>query len=101
MTNKILTVYRKCADSNCSGHAPDLLGCISVGDTLGEMRVMMREGLENHFQVMSVYGMSQPKPAATSIEFKNEDFEDVEYFVVEHLEVEMSAQHHKGEAISA
>ncbi|MBB6146657.1 putative RNase H-like HicB family nuclease [Silvibacterium bohemicum] len=101
MTKTFLVVYAKVPGKNFAGQAPDVPGCVSAGDTLEEMRVMMREGLESHFQVMTEYGERLPEPATTSVDFKDDDFEDVEYFVVEHLQVEMPVQHHKGEAISA
>jgi predicted RNase H-like HicB family nuclease len=101
MTKTFLVVYAKATGSNFAGQAPDVPGCVSAGDTLEEMRAMMREGLESHFQVMSEYGMALPEPTATSVEFKDEDFEGVEYFVVEHLEVKMPVQIQKGVTISA
>jgi predicted RNase H-like HicB family nuclease len=87
MTRKYLVVYAKSLGSNFAGFAPDVPGCVSAGDTLDEMRAMMREGLESHFEVMLEHGESIPEPAATSVELKGDDFDDVEYFVVEHLEV--------------
>lgn len=89
MTRKYLVVYAKSPRSNFSGLAPDVPGCISAGDTLEEMRAMMREAIESHFTVMAEFGDAIPEPAATQVEFRNADFEDVEYFVVETLEVKL------------
>ena len=101
MRKTYLVVYAKVPGSNFAGHAPDVPGCVSAGDTLEEMRTMMREGLEAHLQLMSEYGETLPEPKATSIEFKDEDFEGVEYFVVEHLQIEFPSRSKTREAISA
>ncbi len=89
MTKNYLVVYGKCIGSNFSGHAPDVPGCVSAGDTLGEMSAMMREALELHFEGLLADGESIPEPHATTVNFKPEDFEDVEYFVVQHIEVNL------------
>ncbi|HTZ90197.1 MAG TPA: type II toxin-antitoxin system HicB family antitoxin [Alloacidobacterium sp.] len=101
MTKKYLVVYAKSPGSNFSGHAPDVLGRVSVGDTLEEMGAMMREALESHFEVMAEFGDTIPEPAATQVEFKDEDFEDTEYFVVETLEVKLPANAEQPKRLSA
>lgn len=101
MKKTYLVVYAKAQGSNFAGHAPDVLGCVSAGDTLEEMRAMMREALEFHFEGMMEHGETLPEPATTNVEFKDEDFEGVEYFVVEHLEVRIPVHGHKREALSA
>jgi predicted RNase H-like HicB family nuclease len=87
MTKRYLVVYGKCKGSNFSGYAPDVLGCVSVGDTLEEMSAMLREALEMHIELTTQDGEPIPEPRTTNVEFKPEDFEDVEYFVVQHLDV--------------
>jgi predicted RNase H-like HicB family nuclease len=87
MKRTYLVVFGKCKGSNFSGHAPDILGCVSVGDTLEEMTAMMREALEFHFEGMLEDDESIPEPSATSISFDPGDFDDVEYFVIQQLEV--------------
>ena len=89
MTRNYLVVYGKCIGSNFSGHAPDVPGCISAGDTLEEMSTMMREALEFHLQGLAAQGHCAPEAATVNLEFKPEDFEDVEYFVVQHLAVSL------------
>ncbi|MFP5235612.1 MAG: type II toxin-antitoxin system HicB family antitoxin [Acidobacteriota bacterium] len=91
MTKNYLVVFGKCTGSNFSGHAPDVPGCISAGDTLEEMRAMMREALELHFQGLAEYGEPIPEPKTINVEFKPQDFADVEYFVVQHIEVSVPA----------
>lgn len=88
MTKRYLAVYAKCQDSNFAGHAPDVLGCVSVGDTLEEMRAMMKEALEFHLEGTAEDGDPIPEPSTTQVDFTDEDFEGVEYFVVEHVTVQ-------------
>ena len=87
MKRNYLVVYGKCIGSNFSGHAPDVPGCVSSGDTLEEMSAMMREALEFHLEGLTAQGLPAPEAATVNVEFKPEDFEDVEYFVVQTLEV--------------
>jgi predicted RNase H-like HicB family nuclease len=104
MTKSYLVVFSKCKGSNFSGHAPDVLGCVSVGDTLPEMTAMMREALEFHLETMFEHGEAIPEAVTANVEFKAEDFEDVEYFVVQQLEVNVPtsiATHKPSEAHQA
>ena len=101
MKRTYLVVYAKCIGSNFSGHAPDVLGCVSAGDTLEQMRAMMREALEFHLALMVEDGDPVPEPTATNVELKRDDFEDVEYFVVEPLEVDVPAKGRVRQAIPA
>lgn len=87
MKKSYLVVFGKCKGSNFSGHAPDVPGCVSVGDTLEEMTAMMREALEFHFETMFEHGEAIPEPSTTNVDFELVDFDDVEYFVVQQLEV--------------
>ena len=86
MTNRYLVVYAK-MQNNFSGFAPDVLGCASSGQTLDEMRAMMKEGLTFHLEGMAEDGDPIPVPHTTQVDFPDEDFEGVEYFIVEHLEI--------------
>jgi predicted RNase H-like HicB family nuclease len=87
MTRTYLVVYAKSAGSNFSGCSPDVPGCISAGDTLEEMRAMMREAIESHFDLLAELGDPIPGPETTYVNFNKEDFEGVDYFVVEMLDV--------------
>jgi predicted RNase H-like HicB family nuclease len=87
MKKSYLVVFSKCRGSNFSGHAPDILGCVSAGDTLEEITAMMRESLEFHFEGMVEDGETIPEPTSTNVDFEPSDFDDVEYFVIQQLEV--------------
>ena len=87
MKKRYLVVYAKCNGSNFSGHAPDVPGCVSTGDTLDEMNKMMREALEFHLEGLIEDGELIPEPTTMNIELSPEDFEGAEYFVIQKLEV--------------
>ncbi len=52
------------AETNYSAYAPDVLGCVTTGDTVEETVALMQEALEFHFESLRDYG--EPIPAATS-----------------------------------
>ena len=58
------TVIIEKSPNNYSAFSPDVLGCISVGDTLEEMRLMIREALEFHLEGMLLDGHPIPEPTA-------------------------------------
>lgn len=89
MTNNYLVVFAKCKGSNFSGHAPDVPGCVSAGDTLEEMTAMMREALESHLRLLAEEGDPIPEAKTRNIEFHTDDFEDADYFIVQKLEIEI------------
>jgi predicted RNase H-like HicB family nuclease len=101
MTKRYLVVYAKCKGSNFSGHAPDVPGCVSVGDTLDEMNTMMREALEFHLEGILEDGNSIPEPMTMSVDLKAEDFEDVDYFIVRQLEVKVPSHRQNSGSVRA
>ncbi len=58
-----LVIISKCPNNYAAG-SPDVLGCVSVGDTLEEMKANIREALEFHFEGMLEDGESLPEPTA-------------------------------------
>ena len=58
------TVIIEKAPNNYCAFSPDVLGCISVGDTPEEMREMIREALEFHLEGMLLDGHPIPEPTA-------------------------------------
>jgi predicted RNase H-like HicB family nuclease len=50
------------AQNNYSAYVPDLPGCVSVGDTLEEVRRMVREAIEFHIEGMRLDGEAVPEP---------------------------------------
>ncbi len=86
MTNRYLVIYAKGATA-FSGFSPDVPGCVSTGATLEDMRLMLTEALTFHLHGTAEDGDPIPQPKTTQVSFNDEDFEGVEYFVVEHLTI--------------
>ena len=50
------------AENNYSAYAPDIPGCIAVGDTLEETKQMIQEAIEFHLEGMREDGLPIPEP---------------------------------------
>ncbi len=50
-------------EGNFGAYVPDLPGCVATGDTLDEVREMMREAIEFHLDGMREDGDPIPDPA--------------------------------------
>ncbi len=59
MKRTYLVVYEK-GPSNYSGFVPDVGGCISVGDTVEEMRANLSEALQLYVDVANDEGLEIP-----------------------------------------
>ena len=55
-----LVVIQK-AGSNYCARSPDVLGCISTGDTVEQTRRAMKEALEGHLELMAEDGDELPR----------------------------------------
>lgn len=51
-------------ENNYGAWAPDLPGCVAVGDTVEEVEVLMRESIEMHLAGMVEDGQPIPSPQA-------------------------------------
>ena len=56
-----VVVFEK-APNNWAAYAPDVLGCVSVGDTWDEMLEMIQEALTGHIELTLEYGDPLPEP---------------------------------------
>ena len=61
MTQRYLVIYEN-GESNLSGFAPDVPGCVSTGRSLEEMRNNLREALEFHLEGLVLDGQPIPAP---------------------------------------
>jgi predicted RNase H-like HicB family nuclease len=52
------------AGNNYSACAPDLPGCVSVGDTIEETEKNIKDAIEFHLEGMRMAGLTIPKPSA-------------------------------------
>ena len=64
MKLKYAVVFEK-VPGNYAAYAPDVLGCVSVGDTWDEMPAMMREALEAHIELTLEDGDPLPEPRSS------------------------------------
>jgi len=51
------------SEGNYGAYVPDLPGCVTTGDTLDEVREMMREAIEFHLDGMREDGDPVPEPS--------------------------------------
>lgn len=50
-------------ENNYAAYVPDLPGCVTTGETLDEVRAMMREAIEFHLDGMREDGDPIPEPS--------------------------------------
>jgi len=50
-------------ERNYSAYVPDLPGCVSVGDSLEEVKAEIREAIEFHLEGMREDGLPIPAPS--------------------------------------
>lgn len=51
--------------NNYSAYVPDLPGCVSVGDTLDEVKEMIQEAIALHIEGMREDGLEIPTPTTS------------------------------------
>jgi len=52
------------SQGNYGAYVPDLPGCVTTGDTLDEVRAMIREAIEFHLDGMREDGTPIPQPSS-------------------------------------
>lgn len=60
------TVVIEKAVGNYSAYVPDLPGCVSVGDTLEEVRASIQEAIAFHIRGLREDGLEAPEPSSTA-----------------------------------
>jgi predicted RNase H-like HicB family nuclease len=53
-------------ERNYSAYVQDLPGCVSVGDTLDEVRAGIRDAIEFHLEGMREDGLPIPEPSSAA-----------------------------------
>ena len=66
MKKTFLVVYEK-GKKNYGGFAPDVPGCISLGDTLDEIRANLAEALQLHMETAVELGYPIPAPTSSTV----------------------------------
>ena len=53
-------------ERNYSAYVPDLPGCVSVGDSLDEVKAEIREAIALHLEGLRQDGLPIPKPSSAA-----------------------------------
>ena len=53
-------------ETGYSAYSPDLPGCVSTGETRGEVEQNMREAVEFHLDGLNLEGLEIPQPTTSS-----------------------------------
>jgi predicted RNase H-like HicB family nuclease len=56
------TILIEKGETSYGAYVPDLPGCIAVGETIEEVRVLIHEAIEFHLEGMREEGLPIPKP---------------------------------------
>jgi predicted RNase H-like HicB family nuclease len=87
MKKTFLVVYEK-GKKNYGGFAPDVPGCISLGDTLEEIRANLLEALQLYMDTSVELGSPIPEPTSNGVTLPIEGETDPRVsYVVERLTV--------------
>jgi predicted RNase H-like HicB family nuclease len=61
---RYVVVIEQAADGGFGAWAPDLPGCVSLGDTIEETEREMHEAIEFHLESLREHGEPIPQPSA-------------------------------------
>ncbi len=87
MKKTFLVVYEK-GKKNYGGFAPDVSGCVSLGETLDEIRANLLEALQLYIDTAAELGYPIPEPSTKTITLPIEGETDPKVtYVVERLTV--------------
>lgn len=64
MTEYLVVIEK--ADGNFGAYIPDLPGCVSTGDTVEEVRGLMREAIHMHIESLREHGEPVPPPSSSA-----------------------------------
>lgn len=70
MAKVAYTIIVEAGDGNYGAYAPDVPGCVAVGDTVEETVSEMREAIKFHIEGLIAQGLPVPKPQAVSREIE-------------------------------
>jgi predicted RNase H-like HicB family nuclease len=66
MNDRYLVVIERANDGSYSAYLPDVPGCVSCGDTVDEVKKLIKESLEFHLESMRREGLAIPAPTTVS-----------------------------------
>ena len=64
MTDYLVVIEK--AETNFSAYLPDLPGCVATGETVAEVRALMREAIQMHIQSLREHGKPVPPPSSSA-----------------------------------
>jgi predicted RNase H-like HicB family nuclease len=89
MTRDYLVVYEK-GEKNWSAFSPDIPGCGSLGDSLDETRINMREAVDLYLGETAKAGEHIPDAITSVVDFKEFDPDhEMKQYVVEWMRVKI------------
>lgn len=65
MAKRSYLIIVESGEGNYGAYAPDLPGCVAVGDTVEEAIAEMKEAIEFHLQGLREEGLPIPEPSIT------------------------------------
>ncbi|MCW2944355.1 MAG: hypothetical protein JWR24_1072 [Actinoallomurus sp.] len=65
--SRYAVVVERADDGGYGAYAPDLPGCVALGETEDETLVLMREAIELHLEAMREAGERVPAPSTVSV----------------------------------
>ncbi len=54
------------SEGSYSAYSPDLPGCVAAGDTVEEVRSLMREAIQMHIESLREHGEPIPPPSSSA-----------------------------------
>ncbi|WP_329252835.1 type II toxin-antitoxin system HicB family antitoxin [Actinoallomurus sp. NBC_01490] len=65
--SRYAVVIEQAEDGGYGAYAPDLPGCVAVGETEAEVIALMRDAVELHLEAMREAGEQVPAPSTVSV----------------------------------
>ncbi|MBE9004147.1 type II toxin-antitoxin system HicB family antitoxin [Fortiea sp. LEGE XX443] len=62
------TVVIEKGETSYGAYVPDLPGCVAVGETLDEVKILIAEAIEFHLEAMLEDGLPIPQPTSIAHE---------------------------------
>ncbi len=54
------------SEGSCSAYSPDLPGCVAAGETIEEVRALMRVAIQMHIESLREHGEPVPAPSSSA-----------------------------------
>jgi predicted RNase H-like HicB family nuclease len=61
-----LVVIEKADDGSYSAYVPDLPGCVTCGDSIGEVKTLIQEAIRLHIESLRDHQEPIPQPTASA-----------------------------------